>query len=351
MTTPAHYSRKKQAFYVAAMVFCLVAATFWMWRTAGKAGAADSLPFGKKSAEAVMQERLAYFEEKILPLVEDNRRRNAQATVRFIDRLESQIAVYRAGIGPFIEDVTGWGTRIKTVWYLPGDKMFDKQSGTAMIQEKFNKHLFSDEKLRQDLEHLFVILRDEFEANQNQLIAEARAAADGSPQSIRMPDLKAFSEAMRAELLIFAQGQAKDSAVNGVATFVVSGAVGELGQRLIMGLIARAGASAATGAVVTSGASAGGAGGGAAIGSAGGPAGTVAGFAVGMVIGFAVDWWMTDEFKTKTSAELNHQLDQLRDNLLEGGEGHAGLVNMMKDFRGVVGEVHTKQLRDIFVVP
>lgn len=250
-----------------------------------------------------------------------------------------------------MEDIMSWGTRLKILWDMPGDKIAGKHDVENLIKDKFDDHLFSNAKLKKNLGDIFSSLQTDLQANHNLMLQEIRAFAAENEVPFNLPDVQAFGESVRKELLNVAKEQAEGSSSNGVQTVIVSGMAGYAGEQLAAQLLATVGTDMAATIAIAGGSTVTGAGGGAGIGALGGPGGAAIGIVAGFIVGGAADWWMSASFKNKTEVEMNLQIDRLRDALLKGRDGHEGLVSLLNRASAAVNKAQAKQMEKAFVFP
>jgi uncharacterized membrane protein len=107
--------------------------------------------------------------------------------------------------------------------------------------------------------------------------------------------------------------------VGGIAAGI---AAEEAVRQIIRVVIAQAATRLAAGAAVSGGAAAGAVAAGGAGGTAVAPGvGTAIGVAGGIIVGAVVDWWMTDEFKSKVAAQCRTFLSSAQVALVTGDKG------------------------------
>lgn len=290
--------------------------------------------------------RQELFDNQIEPELERAGRRNREALQNLIQRINEIFAGYKQGVKPFSEDITSMGTRFWALWEWTGGK--DDVRG--YVHGKFEKHIFSEKQLEQDIESALKGYEEDIIANRNRLLSNVRAAVQkGDVQVPHLPELDEYSRQVTNTMETYASNKATDSALNGVATFAVSEVIAFTCEKIAYVVIARVGTSAATSAATTTGTSATGAGSGAAGGSTVGPAGTAIGFGVGLVIGFAVDWYMTENFRAKLEKEMTGYLDTLKEGLIEGtreeGEDTPGIEQVLGEYTRTMNRAQRKQMR------
>lgn len=281
-----------------------------------------------------VKRKQAFHTSRIEPLILENQHANRQAVERCLARIDDVFAKYRKGIAPFSEDITSMGSRFRILTRMPADWWYDDSRIQQYVQSKFEKHIFGERQLNDDLTSALATFRDELQANRRELLASVKLAVSESdfPAWV-IPNDKGFDEQVGEILVEFSSKRAKDSVYHGIATMVASEvavyAVSQISTRVVTSIGTSAAASTAA-----AGATAGGAAAGAGGGSLGGPAGTAIGLGVGFVVGVLVDWWMTEDFKAKLERDVNQYLTKFHDGIIEGADGHPGL----RDTLGQVGD-------------
>lgn len=264
-------------------------------------------------------ERARFFDETVEPQIRKTDRLNRQASERAIKRIQQVLAGYHRGVKPFVSDLTSMSTRFGIVRRMPGQWWRKDARVSAYVQEKFEKHLFSEEKLVNDIGRVLNEFKNEVRANQSRMLIDVRAALGESDlPEIKMERYEPFFRAVAKHLQEYSARRGTASVYNAVAVFVIS-EVGVFATRsIVSGLLARFGtaalASLATGAGATAGAAATGAGG----GSLAGPVGTAVGFGVGIAIGLIIDWWMTDHFEAEVGNKMHRYIETLGTTILRG---------------------------------
>lgn len=289
------------------------------------------LPVPKQPAVIKLAEveRAAFFDQSVSPEIARADRSNREAAQRCVERVTAVLNGYKTGIAPFCDEINGWGTRLGVIQRMPPDWWYQQASVADYVSKKFEKHLFSDAKLRQDLNHAIAIFRSEIDANQNAMFLSIKAAT-ASVSTIELPDLdySNFESDLSATLTTFATRSAERSVLQGLLTELASGLGGIAAEQLVVAIATRIAAMAAASAAGAGGATAGGAAVGGGGGSLAGPIGTAAGLAAGLAVGVVIDWWMSSKFKAKMSERLSSVIDELKSNVL-GTNSTSGLQSAL----------------------
>ncbi|MEM6689451.1 MAG: hypothetical protein AAF664_08500 [Planctomycetota bacterium] len=271
-------------------------------------------------------QRAQFFDEHVLPAVRKCDHENHLAVERCVVRIEQMLDGYRAGIPSFCREVNSWKTRFGVLKRMPGDWWREDNQVESFIEDKFAKHLFTDARLRRDLDSILLSFRHDVLANQSQMLVSIRAATEQEHlPGLDAMGLETFGTDLKEAISRYAADAAKDSVVSGVLTEIAAGGAGLVIEQLLVQVLARLSTVAATTATAAGGATAGGAAAGGTGGSVGGPIGAAAGIGVGLAVGVAIDWWMSSKFEAKMTSELNQIVDGLHAQLLSGDEQNPGL--------------------------
>ncbi len=325
-------------------------AAWWTWP---RPAATSALPAeARVSAPAPSRvDPAVWFAEHVDPLIDRSQERNLAAVDAAVARLRERFTAHRAGVRPFAESVTSWGSRFAIAKRMPADwwdSLFgdDDREGAERsrveryVMGRFRAHVMDERSVELAVQEVIQGLAEDLEANRNLLWTEVELAMHEADAPIAAPtgDFGAFQRAADMQAAAMASGWASDSLVNGVAAFAVSAAGGLLAEQAAAQVLARigaaaasAGASTAAGAVAGGSAVAGGAGVGAGGGALGGPVGAVVGFGVGIAVGAVIDWKMTDSFRDRLEEDLLAYLDGIERSVLDGTPEQRGLVAVLDE--------------------
>lgn len=323
-------------------------AAWWTWpRPAPTSALPVEAPTG--AMESARVDPAVWFAEHVDPLIDRSQERNLAAVDAAVARLRERFAAHRAGVRPFAESVTSWGSRFAIAKRMPADwwdKLFGEGEGDERtrveryVMGRFRAHVMDELSVQTAVQEAIAGLAADLEANRNLLWSEVELALHEADAPIAAPagDFGAFQRAADMQAAAMASGWASDSLVNGVAAFAVSAAGGLLAEQAAAQVLARigaaaasAGASTAAGAVAGGSAVAGGAGVGAGGGALGGPVGAVVGFGVGIAVGAVIDWKMTDSFRDRLEEDLLAYLDGIERSVLDGTAEQPGLVAVLDE--------------------
>ncbi len=263
--------------------------------------------------------RAAFYDAEVEPKVFETDQMNREAADRVVERLRDTFRQYQAGVKAFVSDLTSVSTRLGIVKRMPGQWWAGDQRIDEYVREKFEKHLFSEQKLLDDIGAVITTFQEEIDVNQRRMLTEIRASLSASdmPQ-VSMSTYEEFYDQVAKKLQTYSTSQGSATVYNALTVLIVSEAGSYVATSLIAGLLARFGTAAAVSTVAASGAAAGSATVGAGGGTLGGPVGVVVGFGVGLAVGLVIDWWMTDKFETEMSLQMNGYLASLQHAILYG---------------------------------
>jgi hypothetical protein len=284
--------------------------------------------------------RAAFYDAEVEPKVFETDQVNREAADRVVVRLRDTFRQYHAGVDAFVSDLTSLSTRLGVVKRMPAQWWAGDNRIDDFVREKFEKHLFSEQKLLADIGSVVTSFQQDIDANQRRMLTEIRASLTASdlPQ-VSMSTYEEFYNHVAKKLQSYSTTQGanlgSETVFNALTVLIVSEAGSYVATSLIAGLLARFGTAAAVSTVAASGAAAGSATVGAGGGTLGGPVGVVVGFGVGLAVGLIIDWWMTDKFETETSLRMNAYLASLQHAILYGDSTasddstRAGLVSAL----------------------
>jgi hypothetical protein len=291
----------------------------------------------------------------VVPLLDEFDRQNALALRRSMRALHDRVALRRTGVVPFAQDVRSWGTRFGVMRRYPSDlwarlrrRPQDSSEVTAYVNDKFRRHVLSEQKLQQDIAGILLGFEEDLAANRNRLYSQMSLplAQIRCEQPLAGPAFEQFRRDVERRGVEMSRQMAPDTVVAGIAEFssawLATDVTQAVASRLVVQIIARLGASMAVEGVAAGGATVGGGAAGGGAGSFAGPAGTVIGIGVGIVVGAAVDWWLSDKFEEKIVDQSNLFLDTLETRLREGNGKSPGLRQTLTEAIKVAGQLQRK---------
>ncbi len=332
------------------LVLCIIA-ILWVWnRGPAKLPSVPQAPEIPSSSTNEQVERETFFKSNVEPSISAADKLNNEAAERCIRRLKDSFDGYQTGIGPFCKDVNSWGTRLGVISRMPGDWWNEKTEVATYVQEKFGKHLFTDKKLKEDIQGALAQFRFDVNANQNELVISIRAAIS-SRDLPTLPDLdfSQFASDLTSTLGAYSAETARNSVVNLLVTEIASGVGGMVAEQLLAQLITRLSTMAAASTATAGGATAGGAAAGGGTGALGGPIGVAAGFVVGLAVGGVIDSWMSSKFEARMTAQLNQLVDELSKQVITGDSNHPGLSQALQETCELLERAYAESLRSRIV--
>lgn len=264
--------------------------------------------------------RAQFYDSAVVPLIAEVDAENRAAAERCLKRIDRVLKGYHEGVELFVDEMTSISTRLGVLKRMPGGWWSEDGRVESYVQSKFETHLFSEQKLVDDLSGALMQFRSDVDANQTAMLTRVQAALSTADlPGVQLDRQDDFFREISTRLGSYAADQGTASVENMLGALVL-GEVGAFAARsIVAGLLVRfapsVAISSAAGASATVGASATGAGG----GSLGGPVGAVVGFGAGLAIGLVIDWWMTERFEAELSGQLHVYLDDLEATLISGG--------------------------------
>lgn len=304
------------------LVLVAVLATwgFWVTREAPPP-AAPPVPPLTVSRDA----RADFFNQEIYPLLLAHERTNLAAADRAIVRINELFASFQKGVEPFTKDITGIGSRFGILRRMPADWWYEDHRVRLYVEEKFQKHLFSEARLNRDITAVLNSFAEDIQANQNRVLIQVEEALTlQHAPTMTAPDLAQYEQQVREILFEFGTARARENVYDGLATLVAGEVAAITVTHIVVRLLGTSATAAVTSTASGGGAAAGGAAAGGTTGSLGGPVGIAIGVGAGLAIGVIVDWWMTERFRAQLTEELTGFINDLRDGLLNGHAGEEG---------------------------
>lgn len=305
---------------VALLVAVVAAAGTFAWRAQQRE--VPPPPVAAPPAEPVVSpavKRAQFYQREVEPEIFVTDGLNREAADRCIARLERVLDGYRRGVRPFVEDLTSLRTRLGIVRRMPGDWWSEDDRIETYVEAKFEKHLFSEQQLLDDISEVLMTFREEVDANQKRMLVNVRASLETTDlPEIDLAEHEPFFSDVAERLQRLSAQQGTASVQDFLAVLAVSEAGGYAATSVVAGLLARFGSAAAVSAAAGTGATAGAGAAGAGGGTLAGPVGTVVGLGVGLAVGLIIDWWMTEKFEAEMSAQMDQYLLSLKRRVLHG---------------------------------
>ena len=291
--------------------------------------------------------REAFLRTRVQPILSEAEARELAAVQRAMAAVDARFAAYAEGAPAFAASLTGWGMRFR-ILYRKGVETAegkpDHSWTAALVQEKFAEHVVSDVRLEADIMEITKQLAFDLEASRNEMLASLAAdlRASDLPVTVKSAALTDFSTAMNTRIRDLLAAMPAQSVAVGTGSLAAGIVAEEAVRQLIRAVIAQAATRLAAGAVAAGGTTVAAA----TVGGTGGTAiapgvGTAVGLAGGFIVGAVVDWWMTDAFEEKVSAQVREFVTASRTALVTGDRGLESL------FRGEVQRYHAAAARAV----
>lgn len=273
----------------------------------------------KRTAERVARAR--FYDTTVTPLIAEVDAKNRAAVDRCLERIDHVLQGYHEGVELFVDEMTSLTTRLGVIKRMPGGWWSGDGRVEAYVQEKFETHLFSEQKLINDISGALFQFRDEVNANQTWMLTRVQAALTTADlPGVQLAHQEDFFRELSTRLGSYAAGQGTTSVENMIGAFVLGEVGAFAGRSIVAGLLVRFAPSVAIGSAATASATVGASATGAGGGSLGGPVGAAVGFGAGLAIGLVIDWWMTEKFEAELSRQMHVYLYDLEAALISGGK-------------------------------
>jgi hypothetical protein len=286
---------------------------------------------GDLTSSLIREKRLAeiqaFYHAQVDPAILAADLANQEAAQRAVNTLWDTLNGYRRGINPFCDELLSYSTRWGVVRRAPGDWWYSRDSIGPYVNAKFAKHLFTDAKLKSDIQRAVNQFYGEESANRNAMIVRVKAAISQAD----IPDLQTIdTNAFVATISDQIKAISKDAAVSSITQMILSELAGEAGfaaasflmSQVVTRLAAMAGVSIAAAGGATVGTTMGGGG----LGSMAGPLGTAAGLAAGLIVGMIVDGWMSSKYKRRIRDQINGMINVLVAEVISGSSQGSGIT-------------------------
>jgi hypothetical protein len=290
------------------------------------------------------------YREAVVPVLDQFDRRNTAAVDHAIAVLHDRIAIHRAGIQPFTKDVASWHTRFGVLRRYPSDlwrklrhKPQSPDSVAQYVNEKFRRHVLSEDTLNQDVASVLSNFNEDMLASQNRLYSELTLplARIRTARPVMTPDAPQFRQDVQARAAQMTSSLAPDTLASGRAAGGGGGVATDVAQavtpRIVTQVLTQLGTAMAAEGIEAGGATVGGAAAGGGGGSFVGPVGTIVGIGVGLIVGAIVDWRLSKKFEAKVAEQCNGFLDNLEQRLRDGSDNSPGLKRTLGETVMVTG--------------
>jgi hypothetical protein len=330
------------------ILIAFVAAIAWWrldWRNRQVSRPEIQLPAAR--IDVPRPDRRIWFQEHLEPLIVQQTAASRASAERCTERIREIFQGYQSGLDPFVRDITSTWTRLSLLSKMPGAWWSNDDRMERFVRAKWEQHLFSEEKLKNDLAGALQQFQEDLLADQARMLSQVKVAVSiGDSPEIQVPGQPEFQGEITKQFSQYATGRAEDSVYRGLSTLVSSEVAFAVASSLVARGAAMLGASAVASTTAAGGATAGGAAVGAGGGSVAGPVGTAIGLVIGLAAGVAVDWWMTHQFQDQLREELSTYLTRLQSVILSGSGDQLGLQDQLDDWLHDLEEVQRNVLRE-----
>jgi hypothetical protein len=256
----------------------LLAVTFGLYWS----GAGNDLRFYLISAPVRQEDDIprkleALLKAEIQPVIRLYHDKNKAELITAISEMNRCFDKYESGINAFVEDMSSFGTRLGILgrqmgdWYdhLWGNK--DPRRVADYVRNSFEKHVFSDIRIQQDIRGVLQSYGYALQANQNRMVSDIRNVVMHTdlPVNPARLELANYNDLMLQAYQGGFKGMGQQSALN-MSESLVSDLFG--GWVVCKYLPARYC------------------------------------IPIGVVWGLMVEWWAGDQIKTKLTAECTHMV-------------------------------------------
>ncbi len=194
--------------------------------------------------------RARFYDVSVEPQIIATDLLNRQAADRCVDRITRLMDGYRAGVDPFVDDLTSISTRLGIVRRMPSDWWYRDQGVKTYVREKFETHLFSEAKLTADIASVLVDFRDEVDANQRRMLTDIKASLSAADlPNIELEAYEPLFQKVAADLQSMAIEKGTTSVQHGVASLFVSEVGSFAAVSVVASVVARFTVAGATSAM------------------------------------------------------------------------------------------------------
>jgi hypothetical protein len=330
------------------LLIAVLAAMMW-WRLEGRNRQVSRKEIQLPAARIDLPrpDRKIWFEKHLEPLIVQQTATSRASAERCTERIGEIFQGYQRGLDPFVRDITSTWTRLSLLRQMPGAWWSQDDRMERFVRAKWEQHLFSEEKLKNDLAAVLQQFQEDLQADQARMLSQVKVAVSiGDFPELKVPEQPEFQGEITNEFSRYATGRAEDSVYRGLTTLISSEVAFAVASSLVARGAAMLGASAVASSTAAGGATAGGAAVGAGGGSVAGPVGTAIGLVIGLAAGVAVDWWMTHQFQDQLRDELSTYLTRLQTVILRGSGDQLGLQDQLDDWLQDLEEVQRHILRE-----
>lgn len=271
------------------------------------------------------------FNEAIKPAIRKCRESNQQVLRDCIDTLKERLQDCYAGIDPFLEDLTSFKTKFGIVWnWATADK-------EVYVQKKFEKYIFSEEKLNQIVSDVVSQYMEGISANLNNMYLDIKEGVEPIMKEFDIPkeQIDAFVKNSFESALEDVKRNANRVLWNAVTSYLgaevgfwimnsgafviaratapsIASALSTITQSILTPALATAGVNISasllgSGTGITASTATG-----ASIGSVVPGVGTIIGFLGGLAVGYLIQESLDTSFRSKMRPIITSSIDEIR---------------------------------------
>jgi hypothetical protein len=168
-------------------------------------------------------QRAVFFDNEVKPCIDATDQLNRESAVRCIIRLRQVFRDYQRGVEPFVEDLTSISTRLGIVRRMPGNWWTGDSRIETYVQQKFETHLFSQQRLCSDVSEVLERFRQEIDANQRRMLIDVRASLDTADlPEVQVDQYDAFFQSVAQRLQGYSADQGTTSVYNALTVLIIS---------------------------------------------------------------------------------------------------------------------------------
>lgn len=284
----------------------LLAVTFGLyWSGAGNDLRFDPIPAPARQEDDTPRKLEALLKDEVQPVIRRYHEQNKAELITAISEMNRCFDRYESGIDAFVEDMASFGTRFGILGRQLGD-WYDQLRGNKnprrvadYVRDSFEKHVFSDVRIQQDIRGVLQSYGYALEANQTLMVSDIRNVVmhtDLPVNPVRL-ELANYNHLMLQAYQGGFKGMGQQSALNMAESLVTDFFGGWVLCNYLPPLYC---------------------------------------IPAGVVWGLLVDWWASGQIKEKLTAEGSHMVSLARQAVItdtsDGLEQKltAGLQNLLK---------------------
>lgn len=167
-------------------------------------------------------DRETVYQNHIRPLILLCHQENQKALDQAVSDLETCFRGYEAGIDAFVDDMTGLGSRLKMVgrqfqgWWEKIWNGVDTQRVAQSVRESFERHVYSENRIRGDIENIMITVAYALNANQNLMISRIQEIVRNTESGIDPGQfvMSSYNQALHHTWNVSFDGMGKKALIN-----------------------------------------------------------------------------------------------------------------------------------------